>query len=38
VHAGATRHPIGAWVARQQREATPFDARPRNRIRDNDHE
>ena len=31
-----TRHPTDAWVAQQLREATPFDQRPRYRIRDND--
>ncbi len=36
VHVGVTRHPTGAWVARQRREATPFDERPRFLIRDND--
>jgi len=36
VHVGATRHPTDAWVAQRLREATPFDQRPRYRIRDND--
>ncbi len=36
VHIGVTRHPTDAWVAQQLREATPFDARPRFLIRDND--
>jgi hypothetical protein len=36
VHAGATRHPTGVWVAQQLREATPFCQRPRYLIRDND--
>lgn len=36
VHVGVTRHPTDAWVAQQLREATPFDARPRFLIRDND--
>jgi len=36
VHVGATRHPTGAWVAQQRREATPFGRRPRYLIRDND--
>lgn len=36
VHVGVTRHPTGAWVAQQPREATPFEARPRFLIRDND--
>ena len=31
-----TRHPTDAWVVQQLREATPFDARPRFLIRDND--
>ncbi len=36
VHVGATRHPTDDWVAQQLREATPFGARPRFLIRDND--
>jgi putative transposase len=36
VHVGVTRHPTGAWVAQQLREATPFDQRPTYLIRDND--
>ncbi len=36
VHVGVTRHPTDAWVARQLREATPFDQRPHSLIRDND--
>ena len=36
VHVGVTRHPTDAWVAQQLREATPFDARPRYLLRDND--
>jgi putative transposase len=36
VHVGVTRHPTDAWVARQLREATPFEERPRYLIRDND--
>src|SRR5947209_20589636 len=36
IHLGVTRHPTDAWVAQQLREATPFDARPRFLIRDND--
>jgi len=36
VHVGVTRHPRDAWVAQQLREATPFNQRPRYRIRDND--
>ena len=35
-HVGVTQHPTDAWVARQLREATLFDARPRFLIRDND--
>jgi len=31
-----TRHPTDAWVAQQRRAATPFDARPRFPLRDND--
>jgi len=36
VQVGVTRHPTDARVARQRREATPFDRRPRYRVRDND--
>ena len=36
VHVGVTRHPTDAWIAQQLREATPFDARPRYLLRDND--
>jgi hypothetical protein len=36
VHVGVTRHPTGAWVAQQLREATPDDQRPSYLIRDND--
>jgi len=36
VHVGITRHPTDVWVARQRREATPFDQRPRSLIRDRD--
>ena len=36
VHVGVTRHPTDAWVARQLREATPFEQRPRFLIRDKD--
>jgi transposase InsO family protein len=36
MHVGVTRHPTDAWVAQQLRAATPFDERPRFRIRDND--
>jgi putative transposase len=36
VHFGVTRHPTDAWIAQQLREATPFGARPRFLIRDND--
>lgn len=36
VHVGVARHPTGARVARQRREATPFERRPRFLIRDND--
>ncbi len=35
VHVGVARHPTDAWVARQLREATPCDERPRFLIRDN---
>jgi putative transposase len=35
VHVGVTRHPTDAWVARQRREAPPFDRRPRFLSRDN---
>jgi putative transposase len=38
IHVGVTRHPTDARVAQQRREATPFDRRPRYRIRDNDGE
>ena len=38
VHMGATRHPTDAGVARQLREATPFDQQPRFLIRDNDRQ
>jgi len=36
VHFGVTRHPTDMWVAQQLREATPFGAKPRYLIRDND--
>jgi len=36
VHAGVTRHPTDAWLARQLRESTPFGERPTSLIRDND--
>ena len=36
VHFGVTRHPTDAWIAQQLREATPFGAKPRFLIRDND--
>ena len=36
VHVGVTRHPTGAWIAQQLREATPFGQYPRYLIRDND--
>jgi hypothetical protein len=36
VHVGVTRHPTDQWIAQQQREATPFDARPQFLIDDND--
>jgi len=36
VQVGVTRHPTDARVAQQRREATPFDQRPRYRVRDND--
>ncbi len=36
VHFAVTRSPSDAWVARQLREATPFDVQPRFLIRDND--
>ncbi len=36
VHVGVTRHPTDAWVAQQLREATPYGARPRFLVRDND--
>jgi putative transposase len=36
VHFGVTRHPTDTWIAQQLREATPFGAKPRFLIRDND--
>ncbi|MGN6359881.1 MAG: integrase core domain-containing protein, partial [Thermomicrobiales bacterium] len=36
VHVGVTRHPTGAWVAQQLREASPFGQRPTYLTRDND--
>jgi transposase InsO family protein len=36
VHAAVTRHPTGAWVAQQLREATPFSQHPKHLLRDND--
>ena len=36
VHVGVTRQPTDEWVARQLREATPFEERPRFLLRDND--
>ena len=36
VHYGITRTPNDRWVARQVREATPYDESPRFVIRDND--
>ncbi len=36
VHVGVTRHPTGAWVAKQLREATPCGTAPRFLVRDND--
>ena len=36
VHVNVTRSPTDAWVARQLREATPYDSAPRFLIRDND--
>jgi hypothetical protein len=36
VHFAVTRSPTDSWVARQLREATPFDPRPRCLIRDHD--
>ncbi len=36
IHFGVTRHPNEQWVIQQLREATPFGARPKYLIRDND--
>ncbi len=36
IHFNATAHPTSVWVARQLREAFPFDSAPRFLIRDND--
>jgi transposase InsO family protein len=36
VHSAVTRHPTDAWVARQLREATPWNRKPCFLIRDND--
>ena len=36
IHFNVTRNPTDFWVAQQLREATPFGARPRFLIRDND--
>jgi putative transposase len=37
VHFAVTRAPTEAWVSQQLREATPFGARPKYLIRDNDN-
>ena len=37
VHYGVRRLPNDIWVARQVREATPYDLKPRFLIRDNDN-
>ena len=36
VHFNATRHPTGAWVTQQLREAFPYDSAPRYLIHDRD--
>jgi putative transposase len=36
VHVGVTEHPTDAWISQQLRDATPFDAKPKYLICDND--
>ena len=36
VHAGVIRNPADAWVARQLREATPWEEKPKYLIRARD--
>ncbi len=36
IHFGVTRHPNEQWVTQQLKEATPFEARPKYLVRDND--
>ena len=37
LHFNATRHPTGAWVTQQLREAFPYDSAPRYLIHDREH-